>query len=243
MPHEWPRGRLIDLTHPFDQTTLFWPTGETFQLRKDFAGVTEKGYYYAANTFTTAEHGGTHTDAPIHFFKDRQTVDQIPLEKLMGEAVIVDVREKCAADRDYLIRINDLRAWEQQQGRQLVDVMVLLRTGYAAHWPDAEKYLGTTERGPDAVKRLHFPGLDPLAAKWLTEERKVKAVGIDTASIDHGPSTDFGSHVALCGGNIPIFENVKLTDDLPAAGFYLIALPIKIGGGSGGPTRIVAIVP
>lgn len=242
-PIAWrPPGKLVDLTHTYDESTVYWPTGEVFQLREDFKGFTDKGYYYTANTITTAEHGGTHIDAPIHFFKDRHTVDEIPLRQLIGEGVVIDVREKCAADRDYQIGVADLRAWEEKHGRQLVDVIVLLRTGFARFWPDRVKYMGTAKRGEEAVQDLHFPGLAPEAAKWLTEERAILAVGIDTPSIDYGQSTHFGSHVKLFEHNVPALENVNITDELPVEHFALIALPMKIGGGSGGPTRVVAVV-
>jgi kynurenine formamidase len=236
-------GRYVDLTHTFDERTIFWPTEPGFKLARGKAGVTEKGYYYAANRFATAEHGGTHLDAPIHFAEGRQTAEKVPLDRLMGEGAIVDVSEACAADPDYEIGVADLRAWEERHGRQLVDVVLLLRTGYAKHWPERKKYLGTDEQGPGAVAKLHFPGLSPLAARWLAEHRQVKSVGIDTASIDPGQSSKFEAHVALCERNIPIFENVDLAAELPSAGFTVIALPMKIGGGSGGPLRIVAIVP
>jgi kynurenine formamidase len=242
-PDQWAAARLVDLTHSFDQSTIYWPTGEAFRLRNDAAGVTERGYYYSANSFAAPEHGGTHTDAPIHFYEDRATVDRIPLRHLVAPAAVVDVREVCAADRDYQIQISDLRNWEERQGRTLGDQIVLLRTGYAKHWPDRLKYLGTEKLGAEGVADLHFPGLAPEAAKWLIEQRMVRAVGIDTASIDHGQSRDFGSHVAFCGHNLPIFENVNLTDELPVQDFVIIALPMKIGGGSGGPTRIVAVFP
>lgn len=117
------------------------------------------------------------------------------------------------------------------------------RTGWGAKWADRTAYLGTAATGPAAVAELRFPGVSPLAAKWLVEHRRIKAIGIDTASIDHGPSTLFGAHVAFCGGNVPIFENVAVLDRLPAAGAFVAALPMKIAGGSGGPLRIVARVP
>ncbi len=239
----WPYGRLIDLTHAYDASTIYWPTAEHFQLRRDAAGVTAKGYYYASNTISTSEHGGTHIDAPVHFYEQGVTVDRLPLAQLVAPAVLVDVREPCAADRDYQISVADLRAWEEKHGRQLVDVIVLLRTGFARHWPDAEKYLGTSERGDAGVAQLHFPGLDPAAAKWLVEERAPLAVGIDTASIDFGQTTHYERHQTLFRHGVPALENVAITADLPEIGFNLIALPMKIAGGSGGPTRIVAVVP
>lgn len=234
--------RVVDLTHTFDADTLYWPTEAGFRLERTADGVTERGYYYAAGRFAAAEHGGTHVDAPIHFYKDGATVDAIPLDRLVGEGVVVDVSEKCANDRDYQIGIADLHSWEEEHGRQLVDVILLLRTGLSRHWPDREKYLGTNRTGPEGVAELHFPGLAPDAARWLAENRHVKAVGIDTASIDYGQSTQFESHVTLFEHNIPALENVTNLEHLPSEGFTVFALPMKIGGGTGAPVRIVAIL-
>ncbi len=236
-------GRLVDLTHPFNAETIYWPTEPGFQLQRGNNGPTSKGYYYAANRFTTAEHGGTHLDAPRHFSAAGQTVDEIPLARLTGPAAVIDVTRQCSSDANYLVTIDDLMAWEEKQGRQLRDVIVLLKTGWAARWSDRTAYLGTSKRGPDAVTALTFPGLSPLAASWLVNHRRIKAVGIDTASIDNGPSTHFEAHVTLCGANIPIFENVASLAALPPAGASITALPMKIEGGSGGPLRIVARLP
>ena len=235
-------GKIIDLTHSFGEDTIFWPTAEGFKLEVAFAGQTEQGYYYTANNFCTAEHGGTHIDAPIHFYKDGNTVDEIPLEQLIGKGVVIDVSEKCAADPDYLVNRGDFVAWEKAHGIQLNDFIVLIRTGFGKYWPDRLKYLGTDERGPDAVPKLHFPGLHPDAAKWLVENRSIKAIGLDTPSIDYGQSTDFMSHVILYEQNIPAFENVANLGQLPEKDFTVIALPMKIKGGSGGPLRIIAML-
>jgi kynurenine formamidase len=236
-------GKLIDLTHPFDEHTIFWPTAKEFQLQVVSAGMTPAGFYYTANNFCTAEHGGTHIDAPIHFYEGHHTVDAIPLEQLIGNAVVIEVSEKCAADRDYRVQVEDFTNWEQKYSRQLNDVIVLLRTGFGKYWPDRVQYMSTDERGPDAVAKLHFPGLHPDAAKWLVTNRKIKAIGLDTPSIDYGQSTLFESHVTLFEHNIPAFENVANLDQLPEKDFTIIALPMKIKGGSGGPLRIVAILP
>ncbi len=235
-----PFRKLVDLTHPFDKATIYWPTEPGFRLENTALGVTEKGYFYAANRFATAEHGGTHIDAPIHFFAERQTVDQIPLWRLMGQAVCVDISATCAVDRDYRVSVEDLQAWEAQTGESLTDKIVLLRTGFARYWPDRQQYLGTAETGRGAVPLLRFPGLDPTAAKWLVSRRKIRAVGIDTASIDYGQSSDFQAHVTLCQANVPIFENVANLQQLPPHGFTVTALPMKIAGGSGAPCRIIA---
>lgn len=236
-------AKWIDLTHTFDEETIYWPTETGFELQHGPAGVTEAGFYYSANRFAAAEHGGTHIDSPVHFYESGDTVDEIPLRRLIGEGVVVDVSEKCADDPDYQISVADLQAWEEKTGRDLNDALVLLRTGWGRFWPDRERYLGTTEVGPEAVPKLHFPGLDPEAARWLVEQRVIRAVGIDTPSIDFGQSQLFESHVALFEQDVPAFENVANLDALPDHGFVIVALPMKIGEGSGGPLRIVAMVP
>jgi len=234
--------RIVDLTHSFDHSTIYWPTEIGFNLIRGSAGITEKGYYYSANRFVAAEHGGTHIDAPKHFFKEGHTVDQIPLEKLIGEAVVVDVAASCAKDADYEVNVADFHRWETKHNRKLVDVIVLLRTGYGRYWKNREKYLGTKKGGRAAVADLHFPGLAPAAARWLVEHRAIKAIGIDTPSIDYGQSQKFQSHVTLFEHNVPAFENVANLENLPAIGANVVALPMKIGGGSGAPLRIIATV-
>ena len=237
-----PAGRIVDLSYAFDASTVYWPTAERFKLETDFEGMTEKGYFYSAYRYSAAEHGGTHLDSPIHFAKGRHTVDQIPLEQLMGAAVVVDVTKQCVNNPDYLVSVADLQDWERKNGRLANGVIVLLRTGFGKYYPDRKKYLGSDERGADAVPKLHFPGLDPEAARWLTQNRSIKAIGLDTASIDRGQSTLFESHRILFDKNIPAFENVANLDQLPVKNFTVIALPMKIKGGSGGPLRIVAIL-
>jgi kynurenine formamidase len=237
-----PSRRIVDLTYPFDSDSVYWPTAETFKLETDFEGVTDKGYFYSAYRFSAAEHGGTHLDAPVHFAKGRNSVDQIPLEQLTGPGLVVDVTAQCTKDPDYLISTADIQNWERRNGRIAAGSIVLLRTGFGKYYPDRKKYLGTDERGAAAVAKLHFPGLDPAAARWLTTNRSIKAIGLDTASIDRGQSTLFESHRALFEKNVPAFENVANLDQLPVKGFTVIALPMKIKGGSGGPLRIIAML-
>ena len=238
-----PVARLVDLTHELSADSIFWPTGETFRLDKVADGVTDKGYYYASNNFSGNEHGGTHLDAPIHFAQGRWTVDQIPLDRLIGAAVVVDVSAQSASNADYEVGVADLTAWEREHGTISTGAIVLLRTDFSKRWPDTARYLGTSEKGDAAVAQLHFPGLHPDAARWLAGTRQVKAVGLDTASIDYGQSTLFESHRILYEQNIPAFENLTALDQLPAVGATVYALPMKIKGGSGGPLRAVAVVP
>jgi len=238
----FPAGTWIDLSHDFSSETIYWPTARPFTLEVVSAGRTPGGYYYAANDFSAAEHGGTHLDAPVHFAKGRHTSDQVPLDRLIGPTAVVDVADQAGADPDYQLEVAQLEQWEATHGSVRQGTIVLIRTGWSDRWPDKARYLGTTRTGPDAVADLHFPGIDSAAAEWLVD-RKVRAVGIDTPSIDRGQSTMFMAHRILLGENIPAFENVTQLDRLPPTGSFVVALPMKIRGGSGGPLRIVALVP
>jgi kynurenine formamidase len=238
-----PSGELVDLSHSYDAQAIFWPTADPFRLETVADGVTAAGYYYAANNFFSSEHGGTHIDAPLHFAEGRQSVDQIPLERLIGTAVVIDVTEQSERDPDYQVTAEDIRAWEREHGGLESGAILLIRTGFSRRWPDASRYLGTDTRGSEGVANLHFPGLHPEAARWLIENRSLKAVGIDTASIDYGRSQLFETHRLLYARDIPAFENLNALDRLPPRGSFLIALPMKIKGGSGAPLRAVAVLP
>jgi kynurenine formamidase len=242
-PAAFPGGALVDLSHAYDAQAIFWPTAAPFRLSKVHDGMTPGGYYYAANDFATSEHGGTHVDAPIHFAQGHQTVDQIPLDRLLGAAVVIDVTADAAKDADYQVTADDLQRAEARDGRIPDHAIVLIRTGFSKRWPDAASYLGTAERGEAGAAKLRFPGLHPAAAAWLVANRSISAIGIDTASIDYGPSTLFESHRALFAKDIPAFENLTGLERLPSRGAHVIALPMKIAGGSGAPLRVVAIVP
>ena len=233
-------GTWVDLTHDFAEDTIYWPTSPTFHKETIYEGQTDKGYYYSAYKFDAAEHGGTHIDAPVHFYQGRNTVDKIPITQLVGRAVVIDISAKTADNPDYLINQDDFLLWEKKYGRIQDGSIVLLNTGYGKYWPDRKTYMGTDMLGEKAVKFLHFPGLDPEGAKWLIENRHIKAVGLDTPSIDFGQSTLFQSHVTLFKENVPAFENVANLDKLPPKGATVFALPMKIRGGSGGPLRIIA---
>jgi kynurenine formamidase len=234
--------RWIDLTHPFNAESVYWPTAKMFEKETVFAGHTDGGFYYTAFNFSAAEHGGTHIDAPIHFAEGALTVDRLPVDQLVGPGVVVDVTAKAAKDADYLVTPADIEAHESVHGRIPEGAIVLINTGRAGLYPDREKYMGTAERGQEAVGKLHFPGLSKPGAEALVG-RTIGAVGIDTPSIDYGQSKTFEAHVALMTRNIPAFENVADMSALPPNGFTVIALPMKIEGGSGGPLRIIARLP
>lgn len=241
--HDVERARLVDLTHSFGSDTIVWPTEQDFRLVAQQEGETPGGYYYTSNRLEMAEHGGTHLDAPIHFARGGQTLDQIPLERLVGAGIRIDVSAQCAVNRDYRVMIEDIERWEAAHGRVPNGAIVLVDTGFARYWPSRSQYLGTELRGPEGVRALRFPGVHPEAAAWLVRERQIKAIGIDTASIDYGRSTNFLTHVVLLSQNVPVFENLSDLRALPVLGFEVVALPMKIAGGSGGPLRVIAVLP
>ena len=233
--------RMVDLTHAYGSRTVYWPTSPTkFSLERLAYGKTEGGYFYAANTLCTPEHGGTHLDAPLHFAEGNRSADQVPLEQLIAKAVVIDARPQADKDRDYRLTREDVLAFEKAHGRIAAGTIVLLRTGWSRHWPDAKAYLG--DDTPGDASKLSFPSYGVDAARLLVEERRVAALGVDTASIDYGRSTDFQVHRVAAAQNVPGLENLTNLDQLPATGALVIALPMKIEGGSGGPLRAVALV-
>ncbi|MCI0354554.1 MAG: cyclase family protein [Acidobacteria bacterium] len=233
-------AKAVDLTYAFDASTIYWPTAKAFEWHKESWGPSARGYFYAAARYAASEHGGTHLDSPIHFYEGRATVDEIPVEKLMGPAMVIDISAECSKDPDCLLVVTDIENWEKQNGPIPNGAIVLVRTGWGKFWPDKKKYLGDDTPGETA--NLHFPGIAPAAARFLAE-RKVDGVGIDTASLDHGPSKDFFTHQVLGRAGIYGLENVANLEQLPATGATVIAMPMKIKGGSGAPARILALVP
>jgi kynurenine formamidase len=232
---------VIDLSHSFDEKTIYWPTSpSTFRLEQLHHGPTPGGYFYAANTICTPEHGGTHLDAPIHFGEGKWTSDQIPLDRLIGPAVVIDVTAQAARDTDYRLTAEDVLAWERRNGEIAPDTIVILRTGWSKRWPDRKAYLG--DDTPGDASKLHFPSYGETAARVLVEQRKVAVLGVDTASIDYGASTDFMVHRIAAASNVAGLENLTNLDQLPERGATVVALPMKIAGGSGGPLRAVALL-
>jgi kynurenine formamidase len=232
---------MVDLTYAFDENTIYWPNAHPFHWEKEKWGTTPGGYFYAAGRYAASEHGGTHIDAPIHFAEGKATLDQIPPERLILPAIVIDISRQCTADSDYRLMPVDVAEFEKAHGRVPEGSIVLVRTGWGRYWPNRKKYLGSDVPGDTA--HLHFPGISGEAAKMLVEERKIFAVGIDTASMDYGPSKDFQAHRVLNGANVYGLENIANLDRVPATGATIIALPMKIKGGSGGPVRIVALLP
>ncbi len=236
MPGE---AKLIDLTYPLSPDSLYWPTGSRFEHQQLDWGMSEGGYWYASAAFSSPEHLGTHLDAPIHFGENGWANADIPIERLFAHGVVIDITSKSNASADATLSVDDIEAWEQRNDTLQEGRIVIVRTGWASGWPDWETYYGSST--PTDVATLHFPGISPEAAQALVN-RGIFGVGIDTASIDPGNSSTFEAHQILAAANVFNLENLTNVDGLPEAGFDIIALPMKIKDGTGGPVRVVAIV-
>jgi kynurenine formamidase len=240
-PQSWLRGvsdgstRVVDMTYAINGKLPAWPGDDRTFEAKVVATPEKDGYF--ARSFWMLEHYGTHMDAPAHFPPGTEYLDQIPVEHLFAPAVVVDVREEAAKDPDYRLRVMRVEKWEAVHGRIPAGAVVLLRTGWASRWPDQARY-----RNMDAAGVMHFPGFSVEAAKMLIERGAV-ALGIDTLSIDYGPSKDFEVHRVTLPAGLYQLENLANLDQLPEAGAFLIAAPIKLEGGSGGPVRVFAVLP
>jgi kynurenine formamidase len=233
---------VVDLTHAFNEKTPYWPTSPSgFELKTLQKGPSPGGWFYSANAFCAPEHGGTHLDAPIHFGEGKLPSSAVPLSRLMAPAVVIDVSAKAAADRDYRLTPEDVAAWEKVHGAIAAGSIVLLRTGWSKRYSSRKDYFG--DDTPGDASKLHFPGYGEAAVKQLIEARQVAAIGLDTASIDYGASKDFPVHRLLASANLPAFENLASLEALPETGAFVIALPMKIEGGTGGPLRAIALVP
>ncbi|HKV62422.1 MAG TPA: cyclase family protein [Candidatus Acidoferrum sp.] len=229
------RTRVLDLSYAISDKLVSWPGDEKFFEAKVNASVEKNGYF--TRSFWMLEHYGTHLDAPAHFPPGKTTVDQIPVKQLFGPAVVIDVRAESGKDADYQLRAARVEEWEKRHGRIPEGAIVLLRTGWASRWPDVQRY-----RNQDAQGKMHFPGFSAEAAKLLIE-RKVSGLGCDTLSVDYGASSDYAVHHLALGAGLYHLENLADLSELPETGAYLVAAPIKLEGGSGGPVRVFALLP
>ncbi|XP_066931761.1 isatin hydrolase-like [Clytia hemisphaerica] len=232
---------IIDLTHEFENgTSPYWKMENSFHFTSSFSGQTAN-YFYSSNSFCASEHGGTHLDAPIHFAKGKHTAGEISLKNLIATPFIVDVSSHVNNDPDFQVDEQHLMEAEKKNGKIPDGAILLLYTGLSLKYDDLSAYFGGE---PQNSSTYHFPGLHPNGARWIVDNRNVSAVGIDTPSLDFGQSTLFQSHVILFTHNIPGFENVDLTQIEKIQSMknpLIIALPMKIKNGSGGPLRIVAM--
>jgi kynurenine formamidase len=229
------QARIVDLTQPIDTNTPTYDGGRAEFRYEALASMEKEGY--AAGAFRMPEHFGTHVDAPGHFIKGGKTIDRIEPGRLIVRAVVIDVRKECSSNPDYELNVNDIAAWER--GGAIPDgAAVLLLTGWDGRYGDPERY-----RNADATGVMHFPGYSPAAIEYLTRKRRVVALGIDTLSIDYGPSKDFRGHQIALAAGLYHMENLTNLDTLPARGAVIFVGPLPIVGGSGSPARVLAIAP
>ncbi len=228
--------KIVDLGWPLNDKNPYWPAEdyEPFRL-KTIATIEKNGVLSKA--FFCPEHLGTHLDAPNHFEKNQRAVDQIEAPRLFAHGVVIDIAPQSSGDADYRLTRGDVAEWEKVHGRVPDGAVVLLSTGWARQWNNYPRY-----KNQDVEGKMHFPGYSAEAAKFLVDERNVKGLGIDTLSIDYGLSKDFAVHHVVNGAGRYGLENVAHLDELPPRGFYVVVAPIKIETGSGGPTRLFAIM-
>ncbi len=241
-PPPLPRFRAIDLTHPLDAAGCAWPGEPPFRLEPPEVASLPDGTRVVSHRFSSPEHFGTHLDAPAHLVAAGQTVEALPLERLVAEGACVDARDAVGDDPRARVTRPVFEAWEARHGRITRGSIVLVATGWSARWGDPLRYLGSADCSAAGATALAFPGLDAEAARWLADERGIGAVGIDTAGIDPGDSADLAAHRALLPRGVIVLENLARLETLPARGFLVVALPLPIRGGSGAPARVVALL-
>lgn len=229
------KTRVLDLSYAISDKLVPWPGDAKFFEARVNATIEKNGYF--TRSFWMLEHYGTHLDAPAHFPPGKATVDQIPAKQLFGPAVVIDTRTESGKDADYQLSAARVEEWEKRHGRIPQGAIVLLRTGWSERWPDVQKY-----RNQDVQGKMHFPGFSTEAAKLLVA-RKVSGLGCDTLSIDYGASEDFAVHHLALGAGLYHLENLADLSELPESGAFLVAAPIKLEAGSGGPVRVFALLP
>lgn len=242
-PQMFPAFDLVDLSQALDAESPSWPGEAPFRLDPPGIVPLDGGFSVASSSFACPEHAGTHADAPAHLVPGGTTIDALPLSQLVAPGVLVDVRGTVGDDPDATVDRAAFEAWESRHGRLQAGTVVLVATGWSSRWNDPAAYLGTADRSEAGSAALRFPGLAVDAARWLACARKVAAVGIDSAGIDPGGSSALEAHRELLGNGVVVFENLAAPERLPARGFLVLALPLKILGGSAAPARVVALVP
>jgi len=238
-----PKEKYLDMTHPFTEDSIYWPTDKPFTPTVVFKGITKGGWWYASNQYAASEHGGTHVDAPIHFAEHGRTIGQIPLQEWIGPAAKIDITAKSSSNRDYQLSVEDILAWEKKHGRIPEGAWVIMYSGIGRFYPNKKEVLGTEKTGKEAVAELHFPGFSPEAVALLLAERTITGIAVDTPSIDPGSSKDFKVHQKLCGAQKLALENIANLDKLPESGAMLYVMPMLIQNGTGAPARVFARLP
>ena len=230
-------AQIVDLSYVLNEETNFWPGEQYAPFKLDTIATLQKDGVLS-KAMTLPEHIGTHIDAPNHFEEHQPDVSQLKPGDLIAEGVVIDVSLQAEVDADYGLSVADITEFEQQHGRIPEGAIVLLNTGWGRFWSEPARFTGRDIRGV-----LHFPSYTGEAARFLIEQRKAKGLGVDTLSIDRGVSKTFEVHHIVNAAGRYGLENVANLEQLPPRGFHLIVAPMKIEGGTGGPTRIFAVLP
>ncbi len=226
-------SKVADMTHELHEDFPTYFGKPLFSREELFNYDTHRFNLF---NLTMSEHVGTHIDAPLHFTKDGDSVVEIPVENLVAPLCVIDIKERAAENPDAQVTPDDIKAWKSKHGDIPKGACVAMNSGWAAH-VNSEKF-----RNPDSDGKLHFPGFHIETAKMLMEETGATSLGVDTLSLDHGPSTDFVVHYDwLPTGRFGV-ENLTNLDNVPAQGATMVIGAPKHRGGTGGPSRVLALV-
>ncbi|NTW04262.1 MAG: cyclase family protein [Oscillochloris sp.] len=226
-------SNVADLTHVLGPNFPLFPGAAPFEVHQAVS-YEKEGYY--GNILSYWEHSGTHLDAPIHFNPKGLFVDQLPVENLLAPAAVINLTEKAQRDPDLVVTPDDILAWERRYGRLPENAAVLLASGWGARAGSGEAF-----RNADSSGVLHFPGFGKEAIDFLLTERSIAGIGVDTLSLDHGPTEEFPVHFTLLGSNRWGIENLANLESIPPSGATLFVGAPKIAAGSGGPSRVIAV--
>ncbi|CAG2190393.1 unnamed protein product [Mytilus edulis] len=237
--------RVVDLSHvhgPKPLTAPFFPP-YSFEIVNRSISQALGGNWFETNYIRTSEHSGTHIDSPSHFYRNKKRMHEIPLDKLYGPGVIIDIRRQVSGNVNYRVKVSDIQRWEATHGRIPKGAVVLFNSGWSSRYPDPFKVFNT--QNTSDVSSYEFPSYEFKAITFLAKFRSVNIVGSDTPSIGDSPpgKVDLSNFTFLFQRNIPVVLNVANLDRLPLSGSTIFVPAINIYDGSGAPARIFATVP
>lgn len=229
--------RCIDLTYPFEAAMPFYP-GKNAKPFERIQTVTLEIAGVNSGKFAMGEHTGTHLDAPAHFIDGEITAERIPVSDLVAAAIVIDIAAPSAEDRDYLLSVDDVAAWEARNGPVPASCFVLVRSGWTRYWSDPDTYIGF-----DGDGLMHHPAVSPAAAQRLVDAGVV-GVGIDTLSADNASPSDVRSpsHKVLHGAGRYVMENLANLEELPESDILLFVGALPIVDGTAGSARVLAFI-
>lgn len=239
---------VVDLTHTLDKDAPKYPLRgiadvnefNYFKENTIFENYTKTGMWLALRTYEVFEHQGTHIDAPLHFAQGRQTLSEIPPEKLVGPGVVIDVRDKVKNNANYGVTVQDILDYEKEFGKIPPGAIVMMNSGWAAKYPDSMMSFGTNNLSDSSS--FNYPGWTLEACKMLLNERQMSVLGVDSPSTDPGQAEDYHCHRYLQPNQVPLLEYVANLDSIPQNGTTIILGAIKMRTGTGGATRILAFI-